>query len=330
MEFKEFYKNELVPSLEGLEVERKKYFALAVAVSIIGVVCAIFSLVSLSGIGKLSIEELGKENFIIGLLILVFWSALGALIYKKVFYSKLQLLRTHYKRLIIRRIVMFADPELKYFEEQQVTQDEYEASKLFPVKAHYYYGEDYMLGRSGKVQYKFSEVHSQYVMKDHRGRKAFFTIFKGLFFIAKMNQNFASHTVVLPDKAGKYFGKLGKFVNQWNIFRDEMVLINEDFDKQFVVYSDNAQETKSLLNKSLTARITEFRKKTNHEVLISFVDNNVNVAIPLTKDLFEPPVIGTMIEYKSAFESYQYIKLLVDIVTDLGLDKRNGLGALSY
>lgn len=319
--FKDFYTKTLEPRLRELETGRKLLSVQMIGLLVVGIIGLFVSLYQFAGFHHFSLDNHEKSDFIIALLLLVLWAVIGVLVYKKVFFKRLQKIRQQFKQKVIQEIVQFVDPNLKYFEEQLISKEEYEASKLFPVAADYYYGEDYMLGKSDNVSYKFSELHTQFVMKDHRGRKAFFTIFNGLFFIARLKENFSSHTIILPDTAQKYFGELGKYVNQWNIFRNEIVAVdNEAFNKEFVVYSDNKEETQKLMTSALVERITNFKKKTGHKVLISFVDNNVNVAIPLKQDLFEPPVFTTMLNYFLIEENYHYIKLIVGISDDLGLN----------
>lgn len=324
LDFKAFFIQKLLPHLSGMESGRRQLSLVMIFSLFLGIVGLLASVYFIAGFHDCDFDTLEKTNFISALLLLVGWSVVGVLIYKKVFFVKLQQRRAEFKKKVIQEIVKFVDPSLSYFEHKLISRDEYESSKLFPVAADQYYGEDYMFGRNDQVSYKFSELHTQFIMKDHRGRKAFYTIFKGLFFIANLKEKFSSHTIILPDTAQKYFGPLGKFVNQWNIFRDEVVEIKHtDFDKEFVVYSNNSVETKKLLTDQLAQRITDFKKKTGHKVMLSFVDNKVNVAIPMNKDLFEPPVFGTMLNYDLIHENYQYISLIVGIIDDLGLGESN-------
>lgn len=320
-DFKSFYESKLVPDLERLEVDRKKLSVLAIFSGLIGVVGLLTSLYYFGGFHRFSLDNHSKADFLIALGVLVAWSVVGALFYKYVYTKKLNFIRGDFKRNIIQDIVDFVDPGLGYKEHELISQEDYEASKLFPVKAHEYYGEDYLLGKEGDISYKISELHTQYVMKDHRGRKAFFTVFSGLFFVADVNQNFEGETVVLPDAAKSLFGKFGEKLQQWNILRNEMVKTNDEvFDKNFVVYSDNPASALKILTKELRQRIIDFKLKMNHKVYVSFVGNRLNVAIPLKIDLFEPPVFGSMLNYDSIYENYKYLQLVTGIVHDLKLE----------
>ncbi|PCJ84602.1 MAG: hypothetical protein COA57_08930 [Flavobacteriales bacterium] len=319
--FRAFYEKELVQHLQTLEVQRKKLAVklnLSIAFGIIGLFLSIYFL---AGFHNFSLKNHSNSDFIIALILLVAWAMLAVLVYKKVFYKKLQEIRFKFKRSVIVKIVDFVDPALKYRESRLITRDEYNASKLFPVKPHTYYGEDYILGKNGAVPYKFSELHTKYTMKDHRGRKLFYTIFRGLFFLADTGKQFKAETVVLPDTAHKLFGPLGDYIQDWNIFREQVVKIDDaEFDKEFVVYSNNLEESKKILTSQLMKRITEFKKKSGHKIFLSFINTHVNLAIPLDTDLFEPPVFGNMLNFELIYENYKYLKLATGIVDDLDLN----------
>ncbi|MFH1321315.1 MAG: DUF3137 domain-containing protein [Bacteroidota bacterium] len=319
--FRKFYEDELVPHLTNLEVFRKKIYAgivLFVLLFFLGVFSSIYYL---GGFYEFSFENITNKNFIIALLLLVFWAMIGVLVFKKLFENKLAGVRYKFKRSVIVKIVEFIDPGLEYFEDQLISQDEYEASMIFPVKAKRFRGEDYVLGRDGKISFKFSELHSRYFLKDHRGRKAFITIFHGLFFIADFHKDFNCETIVLPDTAHKLFGPLGDFVQKHNIFRDKVIKVDDpEFDKEFVVYGNNPEVSAKILTPRLLKRITDFKKKSGHKVFISFIGSKVNVAISLTKDLFEPPIFGSMLVYDTIYENYKYLILATGIVKDLDLN----------
>ena len=174
------------------------------------------------------------------------------------------------------------------------------------------------MGSEGGVSYKFSELTSRNYLKDHRGRKAFLTMFQGLFFIATFNESFKGETIVLPDTAQKIFGGFGQFIQKHNIFRDHLIEVDDaEFNKEFVVYGNDINESKKVLSAALMKRITEFKKMSGHKVYLSLIGNRLNVAIPLIKDLFEPPVFGSMLHFDTIFENYKYLKLTTGIVKDL-------------
>ena len=298
MDFRKFYKDELVPHLNDLEALRKKIYAGMVFFIILFFLCAFGSVYYFGGFYKFSLSEHSNKDFIVSLLLLVLWAMIGVLAFKKLFEKKLSNIRYKFKRSVIAKIVEFVDPGLGYYENQFISEDEYNASKIFPISAKRFRGEDYVLGKDGTTSFKFSELHSRYFLKDHRRRKAFITIFYGLFFIADFHRDFKCETIVLPNTAHKLFGTFGDFVQKHNIFREKVIKVDDpEFNREFVVYGDNPEESGKLLTSQLLKRITDFKNKTGHKVYLSFIGSKVNVAISLTKDLFEPPIFGSMLDY---------------------------------
>lgn len=318
--FRRFYDAELVPHLASLEVLRKSIYAGLVAFGIVFLACVFVSVYYGGGFHEFSLSDHSNGDFIMALLILVFWAIVGVLVYKKLFDKRLADIRDQFKRSVIVKIVEFVDPSLEYSEHMMITEEEYIESKIFPIKPQVFRGEDYVVGNEGEVAYKFSELRARNYLKDHRGRKAFLTMFHGLFFIATFKQTFPGETIVLPDTAQKIFGRFGEFVQKHNIFRDHLIKVDDsDFNKEFVVYGSDVEGSKSVLTPDLMKRITEFKKATGHQLYLSFIGNKLNVAIPLVQDLFEPPVFGSMLHYDTIFENYKYLKLSTGITKDLNV-----------
>jgi len=316
--FRRFYDAELVPHLGSLEVLRKSIYAGMVVFTIVFFACVFSSVYFLGGFHEFSLSHHTNKDFIVSLLMLVFWAVVGVLVYKKLFDKKLAALREQFKRSVIVKIVEFVDPALEYSEHRMISEEEYMDSKIFPIKPQVFRGEDYVIGSEGEVSYKFSELRARNYLKDHRRRKAFLTMFHGLFFIATFKETFTGETIVLPDTAQKIFGGFGEFIQQHNIFRDHLIKVNDvAFNKEFVVYGNDVEGSRKVLTAPLMKRITEFKKMTGHKVYLSFIGNKMNVAIPLVQDLFEPPVFGSMLHFDTIFENYKYLKLSRGILNDL-------------
>ena len=120
--FREFYTNILVPYLKELEIKRKKNALWLRIAALAGVIGFFSSIIYFAGFYTLSLENLGRSNFLIALFLLVFWSMAGVLFYKKVFGKSMDDIRYKFKRSIIARIVEFVDPGLGYFEHKLISQ----------------------------------------------------------------------------------------------------------------------------------------------------------------------------------------------------------------
>ncbi|MBN1492795.1 MAG: DUF3137 domain-containing protein, partial [Candidatus Omnitrophica bacterium] len=234
---------------------------------------------------------------------------------------------SEFKFRVIQRIVHFIDPGLVYSATECVDEGTYMMSNLFPHRIDRYQGDDLVKGQIGSTTIKFSELHTQYktTSTDSKGhtRTHWHTIFKGLFFEGDFNKHFKGRTLVLPDSAEKFFGNLGNLFQSWNSTRGELIKLEDpEFEKMFVVYGNDQIEARYILSTSLMKRICDFKKKSRRNVHLSFIASKVFVAVSYYKNLFEPKVFATLLDFKPVQEYFEDLQLAIGIVEDLNLNTR--------
>ncbi|MHC4389637.1 MAG: DUF3137 domain-containing protein [Planctomycetota bacterium] len=181
---------------------------------------------------------------------------------------------------------------------------------------------DYVSGKIGATRIEFSELHAEYESGSGKNRSRR-TVFKGLFFIADFNKHFTCQTIVLPDTAENLFGSFGKLFQSWNILRGQLIKLEDpEFERNFVVYGNDQIQARYILSTSLMERIVDFKRKTNRRIYLSFVGSKVFVAISFTKDLFEPRLFQTILDFGLIQEYFGDLQLAVGIVEDLNLNTR--------
>src|SRR6478752_1740746 len=94
----------------------------------------------------------------------------------------------------IGEIVTYLNPGIVYKPEAYVSSKEYKRSCLYRKSYDYYEGDDLLQGKYKGVSFYCSEVHTFYTSTRGRTR----TVFKGLFFVAGINQSFKAGTYVWP------------------------------------------------------------------------------------------------------------------------------------
>ena len=305
-EFRKYYDVNLISKLRGLEHERKKLLprAMMFLLGIGGILICFFSL--------------NFWAFIVAILINM---TLGVIFLPK-FYKLKKELKDKYKEEIIKEMVNFIDPSLAYNSTSFISQHEFLNSKIFIRNIDRYRGDDLVVGNIGKTEVQFSELNAQYETTDKDGRSRYVSIFNGIFFIADFHKDFVGETIVLPDRAEKLFGKLGTIFQKMNISRPDLVkLENPDFEKAFVVYGTDQVEARYILTPALMERIMDFQKKSG-KIYLSFLHSKVYIAISLSKNLFEPPLFRSMLNYKLVEDYFKYLMLIVNIVEDLDLNTR--------
>ena len=314
-EFNRYYDVNLISKLRDLENERKKLLRpmIFLCLPFVGSVVIFFL-----NFFVLHFHHLDRALFVGAILIN---GTLGAVFLPRFFKLK-KTLKVKYKEEIIKEMVYFIDPSLSYNSTSFISQSDFENSKLFTKGIDRYEGDDLVVGNIGKTEVRFSELNAQYETTDKDGRSRYVSIFNGIFFIADFHKDFVGETIVLPDRAEKLFGKLGTIFQKMNVSRPDLVkLENPDFEKAFVVYGSDQVEARYILTPALMERIMDFQKKSG-KIYLSFLYSKVYIAISLNKNLFEPPLFKSMLNYKLVEDYFKYLILMVNIVEDLDLNTR--------
>ena len=305
-----YYNTALMPKLLKLEEQRKKVLKKVCLVN--GIVIVLFTgMLVLFFVIKFPPQAIFFGGFI----------AVAAVvgIYKWLVNDYVK----NFKSGVIENIIRFIDANLKYQRAAYVPAGDFIKSKIFNRHPDRHKGDDYVSGQVGKTRIEFSEIHSEYETRDSKGNRHWHRIFKGLFFVGDFNKHFKGITIILPDVAERLFGGFGNFLQKMNVSRGQLIKLEDpEFEKEFVVYGDDQVEARYILSTSLMKRIVDFKKKTGRKVFLSFVGSKIYVAIAFAKDLFEPRVFKSLIDFSQVVEYYQDLELVIGIVKDLNLNLR--------
>lgn len=312
-ELKQYYDSELLTELRQLEAQRKQVMRSSlIAFGVILIMGLIVGAIILSSTGN-------PIALLIGLIAAVI---LGAIV--SGFLSRGY--KSEFKQRIIGRLVRFIEPALTYRPEHCITEDVFQQSDIFQHRIDRYDGEDYVSGKVGQTEITFSEVHAEYKTTSGSGKNRqthWHTIFKGLFFIADFNKHFQGQTAVLPDTAEKLFGRFGQTLQSMAPGRNQLIKLEDpEFERHFVVYGSDQIEARYILSPALMQRICDFKQKTNTELYLSFTGSKVYVAIPVTKNMFEPAYFSCVADFECIAEYYRDLIVAVGIVEDLNLNTR--------
>lgn len=308
-EFRSFYDRELLPTLQNLEAERKKLVNGGFKWAAIGLIPFLLSLV----VG--------------GVFFLLFGVLLAVGIYLLMNYKKIGEIQSRFKAEVIAKMVKSIDPSLSYQAAGRISESDYHKSKLFVSEINRYKGDDLVAGNVDKTAIRFSELCTQMekTTTDSKGNKSkqITTIFRGLFFVGDFNKKFIGETVVLPDTAESLFGSLGTMFQKWNFQRDQLVKLEDpEFEKAFAVYSNDQVEARYILSTSLMQRILQFKNKSKKTPRLSFIQNEVFIAVPVSENLFEAPFFSSMLNFATIEGFNKYLVLFIGIVEDLNLNTR--------
>jgi hypothetical protein len=226
-----------------------------------------------------------------------------------------------YKMSVMDKFVKFLDANLQYSPFGFVSGGAYSMSSLFRQQAERYSGSDLVTGRLGDIPVEFSQVHSEYCIR-RKGAKNWVTIFKGLFFVADCRKNFAGRTIVLPDTAQNLLGKLGQKLQSLMPPIGRLVTFDDaEFEKYFVVYSENENEARTVLSPALMERAAEFRKKNRSSWLrLSFSGSQIFVALSQLRNFCEPSLFGPIVNFEKLDQYLEYISLAIGVVEEVNRD----------
>jgi len=309
-DFTNFYNTALLADLKVLEQERRK-----IVTKLIYVMVAILCILGVCLL--ISMTNLQVETPFVFIVTII-----SILAYAAIYYFMTRGYVARFKSLVIQRIVHFIDENLNYDADECIDKSTFMLSKIFTTKPNRYKGDDLVWGKTGATEIKFSEIKAAYETGSGKNRRRY-TIFKGLFFIGDFNKHFTCETVVLPDTAEKLFGHFGQKLQSMNIFRGQLIKLEDpEFESHFVVYGDDQIQARYILSMSLMERIVEFRKKTGRKIYLSFVGSKVFVAVSYTKSLFEPRLFRTLLDFEPVREYFEDLQLTIGIVDDLNLNTR--------
>ena len=311
-ELTDFYYKELYPSLEELEKTRTEILSQLKWYGGMGAVVFILTAI-----------WMGKNFGLfhpISFAIVIGFIAIAGIIYRFMTsgYAK------DFKAKIITPLIGAIDPHLLYNPDFMISQHLFERSQLFNHKVDRYSGNDYVKGSIDDVPLEFSDVHAEYQTKDSKGRTQWHTLFRGLFLVAEFNKYFKSKTIILPDQAEKNFGTLiGGWLQSINFSRDDLIRLDDpEFEKIFVVYGNDPIEARYILSHSMMKRIVDFQKKISHPLFVSFVHNHIHIGIGTKKDLFEPAVFNSLLDFKQAMEYINTLRYTIGLVEELKLNEK--------
>ena len=308
-ELENFFNEELLPYLQALEQQRK---ALIKKLAIAAVVAVIAGLLII----PVLIARLGNPG--LGMFVLIIAGAVFSFFY----YFYCRDFKFGFKMFVVEKLVKFIDENLEYKPGDKIPQSTLMFSKIFTTEPNRYNGGDLVSGKIGQTKIQFSEINAEYESGSGKNRTVT-QIFKGLFFVADFNKHFTCTTVVLPDTAEKLFGWLGQKMQEMNVFRGQLVKLEDaDFEKDFVVYSNDQIQARYILSPSLMERIVQFKAKSKKHIYLSFVGPMVFVAIPFTRNLFEPKLFSPLTDFENIRLYYDDLALAVGIVDDLNLNTR--------
>ncbi|HPN60042.1 MAG TPA: DUF3137 domain-containing protein [Chitinophagaceae bacterium] len=305
-DFTAFYEKELRELLLPLEDQRKKIKKWGVYGFVLLGLAIVFFIIGTT-------SQLPAAIIIA---IVVFVAAIIVLI---LFANRLKKFTGIFKTQIVSRIVAFINPSLSYSPERFIAEADYKKSGLYLKSSDRYKGDDYVEGLHDKTFFCFSELHTEERVSSGKNTR-WETIFKGMFIIADFNKNFSGRTYVWSENKPQ-LNFLNKLFSSFASGLEKVKLESPDFEKRFIVYSNDQVEARYILTPSFMERLVRLQQMTSTDTSMSFVQTNIHIAIPMNKELFEPSVFKAN-DFSRLEQFRSTIQIVYEIIDELKLNER--------
>ncbi|MFN7709033.1 MAG: DUF3137 domain-containing protein [Sphingobacteriia bacterium] len=296
-ELKQYFETELTQDLNAVDSMRKKIVLKVVVMIFLLVAALIGALVGISSV--IDAETAGVQIYGWYALIGVIFAAGGYVLYYDVTGDK----RFHiiFKTRVIEQIVRFINPSFTYISHKFIPPNLFVDSKLFTDLPTKYRGDDYVFGDLGSTKIAFSEVHAKRSVRKGERKSELRAIFDGIFFVAITKQKFTG-TIILPRHQVFEPEKLGYKSSDF----EEVLSPDPEFNTVFKVYSKNAEDAKQsfFTYKEVFEDLVAYKKTHKEDICVSFIGNNIYVAISHKKELFEPRLYRSLLDFKIIHEYY--------------------------
>lgn len=183
-----------------------------------------------------------------------------------------------------------------------------------------YSSNDYFSGKYKDITVIQSDVHieEEHTSTDSDGTTttSWVTIFKGKWMIFDFNKTFKNNNQVCQ----KGFGN--SKLSNWNseMKYKKVMMEDQQFNKDFVVYSRDEHEAFYILTPALIEKIKNLSNSISGRLLFCFIDNKLHIGLYDGKDSFEPNIHKKVDEEKIINEINKDIKLITNFVDELNLD----------
>lgn len=223
-----------------------------------------------------------------------------------------------FKPKVVNLVLDFIDDgvnygTLSYEPETTIPRSVFLGSRIFVSPAPIYHGEDYIKGHIGSVKFELCEL---FVSEPSRVRGGFFELFRGVFLHATFQDPLRGEVLILPRESIQYFSRSirgitarqGENVDKW--------IQNVEFKKRFTVYATKEVQIRRLLSNEMGGIIANYAQNTNKEIFLSFIDNEIYVAVSEPKDILEPYIFQSNVSFELVREFWADLNLLLSIIED--------------
>ena len=152
-----------------------------------------------------------------------------------------------------------------------------------------YSSNDYMTATYKKINFTQADVHieEEHTSTDNDGDTTtyYVTIFKGRFLVFDFNRNFTTNLQVA---SRRFYGS--RLLHSANHLKFERIKTeSNEFNKNFRIFAEDGVDALYILDPAFMEKIEQLYHDCGHEILLTFINKKVYIAINDGKDSLEPP-----------------------------------------
>lgn len=226
-----------------------------------------------------------------------------------------------FKPKVVNLILDFIDDgvnygTLTYKPETAIPKAVFLGSRIFVTQAPIYHGEDYIKGRVGSVNFELCEL---FVNESSKVRGGFFEVFKGVFLHATFQDPIRGKVLILPRDSIQYLSRSIRGITAMKGVNVDHLIQNEAFKKRFTTYATPEVQIRQLLSDEMGQIIATYAEKTDKEIFLSFIDNEIYVAVSEPKDILEPYIFQSNVSFELVRAFWSDLNLLLSIIEDFDI-----------
>lgn len=200
---------------------------------------------------------------------------------------------------------------LSYRAEGKLSKEQFLSSRIFITKAPYYEGEDYISGRVGEMDFELCELDVREI-SPVMNRLNF--VFKGVFLYAIFPEETEGEIIVWPRAFQQYHTKAIREFTWGGAVNVDHEILDDRFREKFLTYATEDTYVAGILTEPMQEAIVRYMEQTGKEIYVSFLDQEIYIAVTEPKDILEPRIFQSNLSFELVREFFEDVNLLLHIV----------------
>lgn len=216
-----------------------------------------------------------------------------------------------FKNLIIEQIMQFIHPSFHYKPHKSIALPRFVESHMFrhlPNKS--YKGDDYVSGDLGSIgKLEFSEIEARRKGDDKKSEEEGNIVFKGLFFVAETHNTYKGYTAIVPKSVD-----LTQATYPDRVKMNRMNSAPQTLQSKFNVFTSDEEGANEVLTNALISRLIKSEQSDGVQLMVSFHGHRIFVGVAHPKDLFEPKLTKSLMDFEVIKEFFDELAGAISVV----------------